>query len=275
MPLPVCRLRRRSPSTRTIASGRGGKREGGLCNARRQGRGKLPPNMSILWLAAYLAGVAACLLTAAIAAVLLARRLLVPPRYDAARCTVAFFHPNANAGGGGERVLWMAIAALTDVHDRHRLKVVIYSGDADVSAAAAVLAARDRFGVNIPEDLDIELIYVARRYLLDPSRYPRLTMAGQSLGSMLLALDCVRAANPDVWIDTTGAAFTMVVAKVLAQCRTIAYVHYPTITTVREAAAVAATAARVSHAVSCACGFACCAGHDGARAPAPRHLQQR
>lgn len=58
-------------------------------------------------------------------------------------------------------------------------------------------------------------------------------MLGQSVGSMLLAWECLRAYTPDVWVDTTGCHFTMGVAKVLAGCSTACYVHYPTITTVR------------------------------------------
>jgi len=57
-------------------------------------------------------------------------------------------------------------------------------------------------------------------------------MLGQSWGAFLLALECVLHVTPDVWIDTTGWAATFIVAKLLAGCRTAAYVHYPTITRV-------------------------------------------
>ncbi len=59
-------------------------------------------------------------------------------------------------------------------------------------------------------------------------------MLGQSLGSALLAWEALCAYVPDVWIDTTGCAFTYGVAKLLAQCSVAAYVHYPTITSVRR-----------------------------------------
>ena len=36
-------------------------------------------------------------------------------------------------------------------------------------------------------------------------------------------------------MDTTGAAFTCLVAKVLAGCKVGCYIHYPTISTVRFA----------------------------------------
>lgn len=37
--------------------------------------------------------------------------------------------------------------------------------------------------------------------------------------------------TPHVFIDTTGCAFTFLVAK-LARCKIVAYVHYPTVSTV-------------------------------------------
>lgn len=59
----------------------------------------------------------------------------------------------------------------------------------------------------------------------------------ESLGAMRLAYlalnnsaddDCVL---PDVFIDTTGCAFTYLPATLLFRCRVLAYVHYPTIST--------------------------------------------
>ena len=59
-------------------------------------------------------------------------------------------------------------------------------------------------------------------------------MLGQSLGSMMLAWECLRAFNPDLFVDTTGCHFSFLVAKLLAGCRVACYVHYPTITTVSK-----------------------------------------
>ena len=36
---------------------------------------------------------------------------------------------------------------------------------------------------------------------------------------------------PDIFFDTTGCAFTYIVANILFCCKVIAYVHYPTIST--------------------------------------------
>ncbi len=63
-------------------------------------------------------------------------------------------------------------------------------------------------------------------------RWPRFTMLGQSIGSMVVAFQGLRACTPHVFVDTTGCAFTYFVAKVLAGLPVATYTHYPTITSV-------------------------------------------
>jgi hypothetical protein len=47
---------------------------------------------------------------------------------------VGFFHPFCNSGGGGERVLWLAIRALqTSRIDALPLRCVVFTGDSDVT----------------------------------------------------------------------------------------------------------------------------------------------
>jgi alpha-1,2-mannosyltransferase len=47
---------------------------------------------------------------------------------------------------------------------------------------------------------------------------------------MVVAVDCLRTAMPDVWVDSTGFAFSIAAARAHG-CGTAAYVHYPTIST--------------------------------------------
>ncbi|KAI8440717.1 hypothetical protein MSG28_009060 [Choristoneura fumiferana] len=89
---------------------------------------------------------------------------------------VAFFHPYCNSGGGGERVLWVAVKALLE------------------------------------------------------SSYPYFTLLLQSLGSMVLGMEAFMKFNPDVFIDTTGHAFTYPIFRYLAQCPVGTYTHYPVVT---------------------------------------------
>lgn len=83
------------------------------------------------------------------------------------------------------------------------------------------------------------------------STWPRFTLAGQSLGSLVLAWDALSLLVPDVFVDTMGYAFALGLAKFLfPSVPTAAYVHYPTISTdmldslAAPAAAAAGAAAR-------------------------------
>ena len=59
--------------------------------------------------------------------------------------TVAFFHPYCNAGGGGERVLWVAIKAIQEKYPEARC--VVYTGDFDSSGPAIMAKALSAFQV--------------------------------------------------------------------------------------------------------------------------------
>lgn len=76
------------------------------------------------------------------------------------------------------------------------------------------------------------------RYFLKPARF--LSLLLESAGAMCLAYiglyqslwnshDDVSV--PDLFVDTTGCAFTYLPATLLFGCRVLAYVHYPTIST--------------------------------------------
>lgn len=146
---------------------------------------------------------------------------------------IAFFHPNTLGGGGGERVLWLAVKALlAELRrlDRKDTRVVIYSGDCGSDPGTILAKAADRFGVTVGSDKEVGFVFVWSTWLLDPARYPVLTMVGQSLGSMLCAAECVLRCPPDVFVDTKGEAFTYPVAALLAGADVACYTHYPTIT---------------------------------------------
>lgn len=64
------------------------------------------------------------------------------------------------------------------------------------------------------------------------STWPHFTLAGQSLGSVILAWDAFSLLVPDVFVDTMGYAFALGLSKFLFRdVPTGAYVHYPTIST--------------------------------------------
>lgn len=137
-------------------------------------------------------------------------------------------------------MLWLTIQALASLHTKSTkrkqkpLHVLIYTGDLGVTPNEILRRAEAQFGVNLTNlPMPLSFVFVRGRQLLEAPRYPVLTMVGQSLGSILLAFVCLGNFLPDVFFDTTGYAFTYPVAALLGRCRIAAYVHYPTISTVR------------------------------------------
>ncbi len=170
----------------------------------------------------------------------------------------------SNAGGGGERVLWTAIALL----QRTQLDVinVVYSGDTDatkeeiISKVQVCLSrapkvyhthigvTQARFAIELSPST-LHFVFLNSRYLVEDSTWPRFTILGQSIGSMFLAWEAMSKLAPDLFIgsvlhvclfsavvsscvaDTMGYAFSFHVVTLLGRIPVGAYVHYPTLST--------------------------------------------
>ncbi|KAG9102548.1 asparagine-linked glycosylation protein [Ceratobasidium sp. 370] len=135
-----------------------------------------------------------------------------------------------NSGGGGERVLWTAIAYLqrTESH----VFSVVYTGDTDATKEEIISKVKARFDITL-DPKSLEFVFLHKRWLVEDSTWPRFTLLGQSLGSMGLAYEAMCGVVPDLFIDTMGYAFTFHIVRWLSRGRTpvSAYVHYPTIST--------------------------------------------
>ncbi|SPO03956.1 probable GDP-Man:Man(3)GlcNAc(2)-PP-Dol alpha-1,2-mannosyltransferase [Cephalotrichum gorgonifer] len=142
---------------------------------------------------------------------------------------VGFLHPFCNAGGGGERVLWAAIRA-TQLRYPDAL-CVVYTGDHDVEKEAMIAKVKNRFNIHLHSPT-IAFVYLSTRHLVVASTWPRFTLLGQSLGSIIMAWDAFHLVVPDIFIDTMGYAFALGFCRLLfRRVPTCAYVHYPTIST--------------------------------------------
>lgn len=143
---------------------------------------------------------------------------------------VGFFHPYCNAGGGGERVLWTAIAHTQRQHKD--IICVVYSGDTDASKTDIINKVKARFAIDL-EPSTLHFVYLKSRHLVEDSRWPRFTILGQSMGSIYLAWEAMCEFIPDLYIDTMGYAFTFPAVTWLTRAAVPigAYVHYPTIST--------------------------------------------
>eukprot|EP00455_Lapot_gusevi_P047834 TRINITY_DN6532_c0_g2_i4.p1 TRINITY_DN6532_c0_g2~~TRINITY_DN6532_c0_g2_i4.p1 ORF type:complete len:496 (-),score=118.00 TRINITY_DN6532_c0_g2_i4:86-1573(-) len=141
---------------------------------------------------------------------------------------VGFFHPYCNSGGGGERVLWKCIQTIQALAKRNPVRCVVYTGD-PVPSNYILEKARKQFGITF--DLPISFVFLQHRAWVGAERWPRFTLLGQSLGSVVLAVEALLKVTPDIFFDTTGYAFTYPLARVWFGCRVACYVHYPTIST--------------------------------------------
>ena len=125
---------------------------------------------------------------------------------------IAFFHPYCDAGGGGERVLWCGIRAIQKKYPAEKL--FIYTGDLDSAPDQIISRAKQRFDIEIQTET-LEFVYLHRRKWVEADMWPRFTLLGQSLGSIFLALEALDKVKPDVFLDTMGYAFTLLIFKYL------------------------------------------------------------
>ncbi|KXN80614.1 GDP-Man:Man(3)GlcNAc(2)-PP-Dol alpha-1,2-mannosyltransferase [Leucoagaricus sp. SymC.cos] len=154
------------------------------------------------------------------------QHLGVPPTES--RKIIGFFHPYCNAGGGGERVLWTAIASMQ--RNEPEIINIIYSGDTDATKMQILDKVKARFDIEL-DPSKVHFVFLQSRKWVEDSQWPYFTLLGQSLGSIYLAFEAMMLLIPDLYIDTMGYAFTYHVVSYLGRIPIGAYVHYPTIST--------------------------------------------
>ena len=137
---------------------------------------------------------------------------------------VAFLHPFCDDGGGGERVLWVAIREL--LRSSEYVHVIVYTGDS-ASDQEICAHALSRFGVHVAPE--VEFVRLKLRGWIEPKRYPVATLIGQAIGSLLLGAEAVARAPPHVLVDTTGLHFCLPLLRLLGVAKLACYVHYPII----------------------------------------------
>ncbi|KAL8733380.1 MAG: hypothetical protein Q9166_002204 [cf. Caloplaca sp. 2 TL-2023] len=134
-----------------------------------------------------------------------------------------------NAGGGGERVLWAAIKATQQRWPK--AVCAVYTGDHEAEKYEMLGRVQNCFNIKLHPPTIIFLYLSTQHYVLS-STWPRFTLLGQSLGSLVLAHDAFSLLVPDIFIDTMGYAFALAFSKFFfPTIPTGAYVHYPTIST--------------------------------------------
>ncbi|KAI8148781.1 hypothetical protein BJV82DRAFT_198325 [Fennellomyces sp. T-0311] len=102
----------------------------------------------------------------------------------------------SNAGGGGERVLWTAIRDVQ--REFPHIICAVYTGDIDATKEQIIFKVKNSFNIDLnPQTL--VFIYLHTRYLVEDSRYPRLTLLLQSLSSVVLGYEAMSRLVPDLY----------------------------------------------------------------------------
>lgn len=155
--------------------------------------------------------------------------------------TVGFVHPAAAAGGGGERVLWLAVEGLmkADIAAHTDRTYVLYcccpanKGDQKMVMADAEILdkAREQFGITLPRPVKFVHLRPCITKWLDGNHYPLATLLLQTVwGGCLLFYECavVHGMTPIV-VESVGIPMTYPLFRLVAGCTMIAYIHFPVI----------------------------------------------
>lgn len=174
-----------------------------------------------------------------------------PPYMSTKKTIVGFWHPYCNAGGGGERVLWVAARYIQ--RQEPDTLVLVYSGDYPAASKEEIIAkVYERFSIEL-DPARLHFVPLGKRYLISDGYWKRFTLLGQSLGSLALAFEglcgedglwgdlfigkfCVslvqnKKKKNSTPIDSMGYAFTFPLVRLIAgpQIAIGSYTHYPTV----------------------------------------------
>lgn len=139
-----------------------------------------------------------------------------------------FFHPYANNGGGGERVLWHAVRATLLSNDLNI--AAIYTTNNDSSPNQILEKVQNKFNISDLDSSRILFIYLKKyAHLIDGDYWKLFTLIGQIFGAMVLSLTAMLELSPDVWIDTMGLPGSYMLVNSILKIPIMSYVHYPII----------------------------------------------
>lgn len=139
-----------------------------------------------------------------------------------------FFHPNAAAFGGGERVLWAAIKALVE-SDERAVAAIYVAAQPGLDPEQVLATVASRFGIAYTKKQGDRIVFIvlSQAALIAPTTFPLLTLLGQAIGQAVLGYEAIANLMPDVFVDTSGLAFSFPVVSWFAKVPVVAYVHYP------------------------------------------------
>jgi alpha-1,2-mannosyltransferase len=148
---------------------------------------------------------------------------------QSSRQSVAFFHPYCNNRSGNERVLWTTIESILKKY-KHDIQIIIYTGDNQTTSEETLQSVKEYFNIDLNiYRSSIHFIYLRTRFLLEEKNYKILSLFGSNIGSIIVGFEALARFLPDIYIDSTGYAFTYPCFYYLASIPIISYVHHPII----------------------------------------------
>lgn len=156
-------------------------------------------------------------------------RAAYPPR------TVGFLHAPSGAGGGGERVLWVAVDQLQRADARRgvaREYVVFttaYGGESLDRDTALLQLIDSQFHIRPPRPVKFVYLRGSAARWLSADCYPRLTLLLQTVvGGLALFYEAaiVNRATPIV-LETVGVPMVYPLLRCLCGCQVVSYTHFP------------------------------------------------
>ncbi|KAG5491429.1 hypothetical protein JIQ42_01331 [Leishmania sp. Namibia] len=158
-----------------------------------------------------------------------------------AKSTVGFLHPAAGAGGGGERVLWVALEGLqhADAAKGIERQYVVFTNEYAPEDPSSTATSDQHLLSLVEKQFSIRLLRPVRFIYLRPAltrwlsgdAYPHLTLLLQTFwggAALFYEVAVVNAVTPIV-IETVGVPFVYPLLRLLARCTVISYTHYPVI----------------------------------------------
>lgn len=138
-----------------------------------------------------------------------------------------FLHPNASAGGGGERVLWAAVKQT--LQNDNNIAAIYMAARKGLTLSELLEHVYSRFGISFtPSEANrIVIIGLTQTNLINPETFPWLTLVGQAFGMAVLGYEAISNLMPDVFVETTGLAFCYPVVSWIGCVPVLSYVHYP------------------------------------------------
>ena len=119
------------------------------------------------------------------------------------------------------------ICLFTGVQDKD-LEYIGNEKKEELLAIDILSKTKERFNIEIPAN-QVDFFFLKKRKWIEASTWPRFTLLGQSIGSLILGWEALCLLNPEIFVDTMGYAFTFPIFSCIAQSRVGCYVHYPTI----------------------------------------------